>query len=217
MRITLEFLESLLAAGTLCQDGLDYAKRSGHIGLTRSAFIEAVRLDEEAGVAEKSYHQWCIGVFVLSDNVKRRPEFVPTGRFRAVGSAGISVEYDTRESARIALKAAWGAARVSEAAMFDAQARMRIGDTGYSSEHLDIDSDAAPIADYYAAFDSTTGLYEELPSAELAKARARDRRAMRESATSVSFYIEEEIRDESDPEDILVDWRFYEALFTPRP
>lgn len=217
MKITLEFLESLYARDILCLAGFDYIKQRDLVDTLRSFFIETVRTDELAGVAEVGYYQWCLNTLVNSEEVKRRVEFVPTGRFRAVGMNGFVSERDTRADARDALQSAWAANRLQESSMYDVQARTNLPDGGYSAVSLDIDSNEAPVADYYAAFNYNTGLYEEFSSAALAKSRARDRRAIREGATINSFYIEEEIRDDSDIDDILMDFRFYETLAVPRP
>ena len=217
MKITTELLDSLEATGLLCVEGYDYIRQRNLIDTLRSTFIETVRIDSLSGVARADYHPWCINTLVNSDYIKRRIEFVPTGRFRAIGMSGVLSEQNTRADARVELQAGLDANRLKEHDMYDVQARTVLPDGSYSAVSLDIDSTEAPVADVYAAFNYNTGLYEELSSVEAAKARARDRRAVREGGAIGAFYIEEEIRDESDLEDILVDWRFYEALAAPRP
>lgn len=100
MIITEELVRSLHHIGALCDVGLEYILTNGYIGMTRSEFIEKTRKDIDQGTCRADYLPWSINNLVKSQLIMHHPNFLPTGRFRVLGS---DVIYNNAQEARIAL------------------------------------------------------------------------------------------------------------------
>ena len=135
-----------------------------------------------------------------------------TGRFRICGVGVTETVFTDLGAARSALQSAKDEHLASGRYLFNVHARTRT-DTGYIGEFCDWSLDTAPIADYYATFNHTTGKYEDRATyIEAQNKTAQLLEAWSEFLSSIAT-IEAEWIDEASG---ALTWVIYETLHDPK-
>jgi len=192
--------EQLLIDLGACPEAIDWFRNNNLSGQNRRDVIRSLKA---AGTTIPDYYFiWAAEMLFSTGALKHSNTHSYANKYRAVSHMGNSTTFTTARAARQHITDQRIAHHESEKHIFHVHARYRIGEDGYNSEMCDITVDTAPVADYYATFNHTTGQYENFDTYALARARALELKQERKQLTDGMFRLQRQI---TGPESEL-DW-----------
>jgi hypothetical protein len=197
MIVTRELLVHLNA----CQEAMDYLDTQDVWGLSRLAFIRALK---DKGCPEY-YAEWAASKRGLFSGAA--VDFAGTGEKRDVWRVrgegfDASVEYTDLAVVKSLVDAQVELKMLAEAEHYHVYAQQLHTDGGYVSIPCDLDSDTAPEAAHYVSSNVCTGVYEPFDNFLDAKRRCLEIKQFRRNGHAAQYFILQKIEEPDSSDEI---------------